>query len=454
MIQVIHDAVWGGWLLALFLGTGIFYTVRLRGFQFRKIRGWWAETAGVLLRGDEGAGPQLATACTALAATVGTGNIAGVATALAAGGPGAIFWMWTAAFLGMASAYAETYLGMAFRKKGADGTCLCGPFLYLEEGVGCRSLGILYAVFCVLASLGMGSMVQANSISDSISYVFCLPPLGIGLVVTLLTAAVIFGGLRRISDTAGKLVPFSAGLYMILCLTVILCFYDRIPAVFGLILKEAFRPESAAGGAAGYGMARALRCGVARGVFSNEAGLGSLAILHGSSAEDASSRGQGLWAVFEVFFDTVLSCTLTALVILCVAGSGMQGSQAAGNGILYLAGGSDGSAMIAACFSQCFGRAGGWLMAVSMSLFAFATIIAWFYLGQQAISYLAGGSRHLAAIRLFYGFLYGNAVFFGCIARLELVWDLSDIFNGLMAVPNLIGLLLLSGQVKPPFSRK
>lgn len=445
IVRQIHDLVWGPWLLFLFLGTGVFLTIRLRGFQFLHFRVWWKATAGVLGSGDKEAKPQIATACTALAATVGTGNIAGVATALAAGGPGAVFWMWVSAFLGMGSAYCETWLGIRYRFRSADGTFLCGPFVYLERGVGSRRLGGLYAFFCVLASLGMGSMVQANSISDSFSYAFSLPPLITGLAVTGLTAAVIFGGIGRISETAEKLVPFSAGLYMILCGIVIFSCYDRIPAVFVQIFEEAFRLKSVAGGAAGYGMAQAVRCGIARGVFSNEAGLGSLAVLHGSAADGAAPEEQGMWAVFEVFFDTIVSCTLTALVILCTAQTAGAGGTA-----FYADGQSDGSAMIAACFSRCFGNVGGWLTAISMGLFAFATIIAWFYLGRQAAAYLTERLSHSGGILLFYGFLYANAVFFGCVARLDLVWSLSDIFNGLMAVPNLIGLLILSREVRRP----
>lgn len=444
IVKVIHDLVWGPWLLVLFLGTGIFYTFKLRGFQIFHLRYWWKATVGTLGGGGEESKSQMATACTALAATVGTGNIAGVATAIAAGGPGAVFWMWVSAFVGMAAAYGETYLGIKYRYKGPDGQYICGPFVYLERGLKSRKMGLIYAFFCVLASLGMGSMVQANSISDSFTYAFSLPPLITGLAVTALTMAVIFGGIGRISEAASKLVPFSACLYMVLCGIVIFSCYDRVPGVFAEIVKEAFNVKSAAGGAAGYGMAKALSYGVARGVFSNEAGLGSLAVLHGSAGK-TTAREQGMWAIFEVFFDTIISCTLTALVILCIAGK----SGAAGT-LFYADGQTDGSAMIAACFSQCFGAAGGYLTAVSMALFAFATIIAWFYLGRQAVAYLTEHSGAGRIFLFFYGFVYLNAVFFGCVAKLELVWNLSDVFNGLMAVPNLIGILLLSKEVKSP----
>lgn len=447
IVKVIHDLVWGPWLLVLFLGTGLFYTFKLRGFQIFHFRYWWKSTAGTLGNRDKEAKSQIATACTALAATVGTGNIAGVATAIAAGGPGAVFWMWVSAFVGMAAAYGETYLGIRYRYRGADGQYICGPFVYLEKGLKSRKMGVIYAFFCVLASFGMGSMVQANSISDSFTYAFSLPPLLTGIAVTALTMAVVFGGIERISVAAGRLVPFSACLYMFLCGIVIFSCYDRVPAVLGEIVKEAFNFRSAAGGVAGYGMSKALRYGVARGVFSNEAGLGSLAVLHGSAGE-TSAEEQGMWAVFEVFFDTIISCTLTALVLLCIAGKG----GAAGIS-LYADGQTDGSAMIAACFSQCFGAAGGYLTAVSMALFAFATIIAWFYLGRQAVAYLTERSVAGRAILYFYGFIYLNAVFFGCVAKLELVWNLSDVFNGLMAVPNLIGILLLSREVKTPIQK-
>lgn len=436
MIERIHDMIWGPWLMVLFLGVGIIYTWRLKGFQLFRLPYWWKHTAGSLGRGNR---RNFTTACTALAATVGTGNIAGVATALAAGGPGAVFWMWISAFVGMASGYGEVFLGLRYRYKEKDGSYCGGPFVYLERGLKSRAAGLFYAGLCVLCSLGMGSMVQANSISESFSYAFSIPPVLCGLAVTLLAMTVIMGGIGRISEAAAKLVPFSALLYFALCGVVLMAFYDALPAAFASIFREAFTAKSAAGGAAGFGISQALRYGLARGVFSNEAGLGSLAVLH-SGAGETTPEEQGMWAVFEVFFDTIISCTMTALVILCVTGA---------------AGGSktpmpEGSAMIAYCLSRCFGRAGSWLTAVSMALFAFATIIAWFYLGRQAAVYLTGASGFQKGLLNFYSFLYLNAVFFGCVARLELVWNLSDIFNGLMAVPNLLGLLFLCREVKAP----
>lgn len=462
MIQWIRRAVWGPWLTALFLASGIYFTVRFRGFQITGISRWWRETAGSLLRSqDEEKKSQFASACTALAATVGTGNIAGVAAAVAVGGPGAVFWMWVSAVFGMMTAYAEVYLGRKYRYKDNSGRPVCGPYAYLERGLGMRWLGLLYAAFCVLASLGMGSMVQANAVAQSAAFSASFPLPATGAVLTVLVMAVIFGGAERISAAAVSLVPASAAFYMGLCAVILLFHAGELSEAFLLIFKDAFSIESAAGGAAGVLTGRALRYGISRGVFSNEAGLGSLAVLHGEAEEpekfrkgqskadrtqmsgERFAREQGMWAIFEVFFDTIVSCTMTALVLLCVGGS--QIPAAAGQEEAMA-----GSAWVASCFSACFGRLGGGLVSLAMSLFAFATIIAWFYLGSQALSYLTEGKPWKRSVQLCYGFLYLNAVFFGCVARLTLVWDLSDIFNGLMAVPNLIGLFLLRRQVERP----
>ena len=259
----------------------------------------------------------------------------------------------------------------------------------------------------------------------------------------------------RISAAAVSLVPVSAGFYMGLCAVILLFHAKELPGAFLLIVKDAFSAESAAGGAAGVLTGRAVRYGISRGVFSNEAGLGSLAVLHGEAeapeeferSGNPFAREQGMWAVFEVFFDTIVSCTMTALVLLCVGGSRTPADVGQGEAMA-------GSAWVASCFSSCFGELGGGLVSLAMSLFAFATIIAWFYLGSQALSYLTEGKPWKKSVQLCYGFFYLNAVFFGCVARLTLVWDLSDIFNGLMAVPNLIGLFLLRRQVEKPWEGK
>lgn len=427
----VQKLVWGPGLLFLFLGTGAVCTVYLKGFPVRGFGIWWKKTAGLVGSREQQEKSQVVTACTALAATVGTGNIAGVATALAAGGPGAVFWMWVSALFGMATAYAETYLGIFYRQERGS-----GPYFYLQQGLGWKTASLLYAFFCVLASLGMGSMVQANSIADSLHYACEVSPLLCGIAVTLLSGMVILGGIRRISQTAGILVPVSAGLYLFFGGIVVLSCVDRLPQVMGNILSQALGIRSAAAGAAGYTVTQAVRFGVARGVFSNEAGLGSLAVLHGSSEPAAKPEEQGMWAIFEVFFDTMISCTLTALVLLCM---GEQGG---------------GSAAVAAAFARRFGRLGGWLTACFMALFAFASIIAWFYLGKQAVSYLAAEASWLRRLEHGYAKIYLTAVFLGAVIRMEAVWVVSDIFNGLMAVPNLLGVLFLLKEVRLPKQQK
>lgn len=460
-LEQIHRMVWGPWTLLLFLGVGIFYTVKCRFFQIRGFRVWWGATAGRLLaqerKEDEkeeeegGAGTgnsgkrtvsQFQSVCTALAATVGTGNIAGVATALAAGGPGALFWMWVSALIGMMTAYGETMLGIRYRYKGTDGHYLCGPFVYMERGLGVKGMAVLYSFFCLLCSLGMGSMVQANSAVGTMRYTWNVPAFTGGLVFTGLLALVIWGGIRRIGCVAERLMPAASGIYILFSLLVILSCYDRIPAALAAMFSSAFRPESAAGGAAGYAVSRSIRYGISRGVFSNEAGLGTLAILHGP-AECTTPHEQGMWAMFEVFFDTVILCTLTALVILCTAG--ISPDELPG----------EGAALAAWCFGSRLGRAGEYLVSGSMVVFAFATIMAWYYVGRQAGAYLVQGvtgDRLLEGIFCdrIYPVLFLGAVFIGSEGRLDVVWLLSDIWNGLMAFPNLTALLFLAGEVTLP----
>ncbi len=454
LAQTVHLVVWGPWTMALFLGTGLYFTVKSRAFQIKGFSVWWRATVGSLPgngRARDGAREMgritsFQSACTALAATIGTGNIVGVATALTAGGPGAIFWMWVCALIGMATAYAETSLGQKYRYRGEDGHWMCGPMVYMERGVGCKQLGILYAFFAVLSSLGMGSMVQSNSMSGSLKFGAGIPPLVSAVLITALSGAVILGGIGRISQVAQRLIPISAGIYFLFSMTVILSCFKSLPHVFASIFSGAFCAPAVGGGAAGFLLSRSVRYGMSRGVFSNEAGLGSLAVLHGA-AEDTDPQEQGMWAMFEVFFDTVVICTLTALVILCVQNE--AGAMAPTN--------ADGAALAAWCFSRKLGAAGELLVSGAMLVFAFATIIAWYYLGRQTAEYLAdrlGGGRKKAILRL-YTALYLAAVFAGCVWRIGLVWLVSDVWNGLMAYPNLLALWLLARQVRfPRISRR
>lgn len=402
MIHWIHTMVWGPGMLVLFLAVGILYTIRLRGFVFWGFPRWWKNTAGSLwktpektgtneenMQGGDAAGgiSPFQSACTALAATIGTGNIAGVATALLSGGPGAIFWMWVSAFLGMATAYGETVLGIRYRKRDRSGGWVAGPMLYMERGLGCRWAGLLYAGLCAAASFGMGSMVQANAISETLEFSFSMPPVLIGGLLVLLSGRIMAGG-------AGAI----------------------------------------AGGAVGLLASKSVQYGIARGVFSNEAGLGSLAVLNGAAEGDPGVQGQ--WAIFEVFFDTVVSCTLTAVVILCAMGGELPAFS--GNG----------AELTGICFSRGLGNLGGYTVSMCVALFAFATIIAWYYMGRQAASYL-GEAVGKDLVRI-YTAGYLAAVFLGSLGPMELVWEVSDVLNGCMAVPNLAALVLLSGKVGSP----
>jgi len=448
LAQTVHFVIWGPWTMVLFLGTGLLFTVRSGAFQLRGFSFWWSRTAGSFFgKGDRQDSKTktsdisaFQSACTALAATIGTGNIVGVATALAAGGPGALFWMWISALIGMATAYAETSLGQQYRYRGEDGNWLCGPMVYMERGAGCGALGFLYALFAVFSSLCMGSMVQSNSMSGTLAFGVGIPPIMSAIVITALTGAVVLGGISRISRVSERLMPVSAGVYLLFCAGVILCCFQTLPQVFTEIFAGAFTMPAAGGGVTGFLLSRSVRYGMSRGVFSNEAGLGSLAVLHGA-AEDTTPQEQGMWAMFEVFFDTIVICTLTALVILCVQYSGAPIPE-----------GVEGAALTAWCFSQRLGILGEFLVSAAMVVFAFATIIAWYYLGRQTVYYLAerlGEKWKTHIVGIYTGF-YLLAVFIGCIGRLDLVWMVSDVWNGLMAYPNILALWLLSSQVKFP----
>ena len=443
-LQLLHEIVWGPWTMLLFLGTGLFFTVKSGGFQIRKLPYWWKKTMGSL---GNGSVSSFQTSCTALAATIGTGNIVGVATALTAGGPGAVFWLWISAFIGMATAYAETSLGQKYRYRRPDGAWQCGPMVSMERGLGCRSMGLIYALFAVLASQGMGCMVQANAVSETLCYEAGMKQEIAAVLVTTLTAAVVWGGIRRISRMTSWFVPLSAGIYFFFSVWVLVVCRRSIPVMLGQILKEAWTPGAAGGGIAGFLFSRSVRFGLARGVFSNEAGLGTLAVLHGA-AEDTTPEEQGMWAMFEVFVDTIVICTLTALVILCVERE--CALMAGGEEVWRIAAGLDGAALTSFCFTKILGSFGGFLVSASMAAFAFATIVGWYYIGRQMFSYLAEYLCPGASTEYLYTILYLLSVWLGCICRLELVWLLSDLVNGLMAYPNLLSLWLLAGHVQFP----
>lgn len=478
LLDLVHRLVWGPGLLVLMLGTGILYTIKSRGFQFFGWKIWWRETIG---GGERDSG--FRTACTALAATIGTGNIVGVATALKAGGPGAIFWMWISAFLGMMTGYAEVWLGIHYRYRNERGTWIGGAVTYLANGLKSPWLGAVYGICCLLASFGMGGMVQANGAVQTLEFTFGIPAVVGTLAVEGLTAMVLAGGNERITGVAERLIPAASAVYVVCAGVVILTSYERIPMVFAEIFRYALLPQAVAGGVGGYGIRQAVRYGVARGVFSNEAGLGSLAGLHGEAKEEkrmavdgasgkcgyVTEEIQGMWAIFEVFFDTIVICTMTALVILCSSGG------VAGLGAMSL----DGAALAAWSFGKVCGEMGEWLIALAMLVFSFATMIAWFYLGRQTLEAVmkvmevVTEKRHRGKraermavwkmksglhrekgrrdrVHQWYFLLYAVCIILGGLTRMEAVWKLSDIWNGLMAFPNLLALFWLHRQVHFP----
>jgi AGCS family alanine or glycine:cation symporter len=365
---------------------------------------------------------------TALAATVGTGNIAGVATAIALGGPGAVFWMWLAAIMGMTTKFAEVVLAVNYREKTEDGRFVGGPMYYITNGLGksWKWLAVLFAFFGTFASFGIGCMVQSNSVALSAESTFGIPVLATGIVLAILTAVVIVGGIKRIGAFTEKLVPFMAALYILGGLWLLISNAAKIPAAFAMIFSNAFTGTAAVGGFAGTVMMQAIRFGIARGIFTNEAGLGSAPIAHAAATTDHPVR-QGLWGVFEVFTDTIVICSITALSIL-VTGVWETGES--------------GAVLSAMAFDTGIPVVGRFIVSIGLILFAYSTILGWEYYGERCLEYLAG-TKPIIVYRL----LWVVAVVVGAIGGLEFMWDLADTLNGLMAFPNLVGVLILSPVV-------
>ncbi|MEX0960738.1 MAG: sodium:alanine symporter family protein [Burkholderiales bacterium] len=425
----INGIVWGPPFMILLVGTGAYLTWRLGFFQFTHLRFAWRQTFGAMLRQTRhdhaGAISSFQAVTSAMAATIGVGNIAGVATAIALGGPGAVFWMWMVALVGMATKAAEATLGVKYRESHADGSYSGGVFWYIEKGLGrnWKWLGMLYAFFAGLAAFGIGNMVQANTMGDALSTGFGIPNWLTGLVAVFLVGAVTLGGIRRIAVTAERVVPSMAVIYVIGALGVLVVYYDQIPNAFALIFTHAFTPMGAVGGFAGATMAEAIRYGIARGIFSNEAGLGSASIVHAQARN--KPFGQGLWGMWEVFIDTIVVCTMTALAIL-VTGVYQTGET--------------GGALTSNAFSTGLPGAGGYVVIVSIVLFSYTTMLTWNYYGEKSWEYLFGRKVVTPYRVLFLAFL-----FVGAVGGLEVVWSVADTLNGLMAAPNLIALILLAG---------
>ena len=376
--------------------------------------------------------------CTALAATLGTGNITGVATALIFGGPGAVFWMWVSAFFGMMTNYGENYLGIRYRYKDKKGRWVGGAMVYMERGLNSRFLAVLFAVCCLIASLGMGNMVQGNSMAKGLETAFGIPPFITGSACMILLAVIVTGGVKRVAALTEKLVPCMAGIYLLGALAVLAANWQAVPKAMEMIFTQAFQIRAGVGGAAGYTVRQALRMGVARGIFSNEAGLGSSVMAHVQSDVE-SPQIQGMWGMLEVFIDTMVGCTVTALVILV---SGVYQPE------LYLDQISrgiepvDGTTLTGQAFAAVIPW-GAQFLAAATALFAFATIAGWSYFGEQTAAYL--GKEKGAMI---YRYVYILLTLPGCILAPSLIWDLSDAFNGMMALPNLVALFFLGKQVK------
>jgi alanine or glycine:cation symporter, AGCS family len=427
LINTLSGWVWGPVTIVLLVGSGVFITLLLGLVQVRRFGYAWKLISGKFDNpDDQGEITHFQALSAALSATIGTGNIAGVGTAVALGGPGAVFWMWMTAVFGMALKYAECLLSLHFRTIHEDGSVSAGPMYYLEKGLGQKWLGMLFAFFAMIASFGIGNMAQANSVAEPLRSYFGVPKVVTGLVIAVLVFAVIVGGIKRIGRVASKLVPCMAIFYVLGALLVIGRHYTLLPDAFALIFHSAFNGSAATGGFAGAAVAQSIRFGVARGVFSNEAGLGSAPIAHGAAQTEEPVR-EGLVAMLGPFIDTITICTMTALVIILTGAyqSGLSGAE-----------------LTARAFNLGMPGQGGYIVAIGIAFFAFSTAISWSYYGDRSVEYLFGPKLIMP-----YRVLFCLLLPVGAAIELELVWTISDIFNALMAWPNLVGLLFLSPLV-------
>jgi len=427
LLGEISGFVWGPPLIILLVGTGVFLTIRLRGLQIRQL-GRALRIA--FSRADTRAAGDIShfkALMTALAATIGIGNIAGVATAVAAGGPGAVFWMWMTALFGMATKYSEAILAVKYRVVDEHGNMSGGPMYYLERGLGLKWLGMLFALFGSIAAFGIGNMAQANTVAHALEGSFGVRPEATGLVMAVLTAAVILGGIKRIGNVAGVLVPAMALIYIAGGLLVLIINYRAVPGALALILESAFTPTAATGGFAGAMVMQTIKMGVSRGLFSNESGLGSAPIV-AAAAKTRNPFRQALVSMTGTFIDTIIVCSITGLVIVST-GAWQTGKT--------------GAELTVAAFSTGLpGESGGIIVAIGTVLFAYSTILGWAYYGEKCCEYLLG----IRSV-LIYRYLWVAAVLCGALLKLQMVWDFADIMNGLMAIPNLIGLIGLSGVI-------
>jgi len=423
----IGDFAWGPVMIVFLVGTGLYLTIRMGFVQVRGFKHAWALISGKYdKKEDEGEVTHFQALCTALSATIGTGNIAGVATAITAGGPGAVFWMWVTAVVGMATKFTSCSLSLFFRRFNKDGSVSGGPMYYLEKGLNQKWLGILFAFFALIASFGIGNMVQANSVAEPLLSSFDIPKYATGVIIAVLVWLVIIGGIKRIAKVASFIVPFMAIVYVLSSFVVIVLNIQDIPHVIKLILKHALSPTAAAGGFAGATVAQVIRYGVARGVFSNESGLGSAPMAHAAARTKYPIR-EGLVAMLGPFIDTIVICSMTAFVIL-VTGTWTSGET--------------GAVLSASAYDSGLPIIGSYTVTFGLVFFAFSTMLSWSYYGDRCAQYLFG-NRAVIIYRWVFVFL----IIVGAVVQLEFVWNISDAMNGLMAIPNLIGLLGLSGLI-------
>jgi AGCS family alanine or glycine:cation symporter len=399
---------------------------------------------GTLLKKEKEGGRSISpfqAVTTALAGTMGVGNIAGVATALVSGGPGAIFWMWVSAFFGMMTKYAEIHLAVRFRRRHPDGRYYGGPMYYMadkSEGLGSKTLACVFSILCVLCSFGIGNLTQVNAVSAAALSAFAVSPWVSGVVVAVCVALVVVGGVKRIARTTEMVIPFISILYLCFCGALLWINRAYLLDALRLIVAGALGLEQAVGGVFGYTVAQAVRLGLSRGVFTNEAGLGSAPIAH-AAADCQSPAHQGVWGIFEVFLDTIVVCTVTALVILTADGAALWHS------------GLDGAALTSAAFESVFGSLGKGFIAVAIALFAIPSMLGWCYYGESALAFLSGGRKWPVSV---YRLLFIGCALLGAVAELRAVWAAADLLNALMALPNILALLLLGRKISLPKKRR
>ncbi len=464
--NVVNNFAWGWFAIVMLLGTGLTATIITKFFQITHIGHWWKNTIGSVFdkktrkNREAGSVSQFQALCTALAATIGTGNIAGVAAAIWVGGPGAVFWMWVAAFLGMMTNYAENVLGIYFRRKNQEGEWSGGPMYYLKDGLGGykglkivgKVLAIVFTFFAILASFGIGNLGQINKITINVESAFfseinAPTLLGIsivnwiiGLVLMVIGGFIILGGLQRIASFAEKVVPFMAIVYVLGALIIVFTNIGKVGAIFGAIFKFAFTPAAVTGGISGSVIKKILdgpiKLGCKRGIFSNEAGLGSSVMVH-SNSNVIEPVKQGMWGVFEVFADTIVVCTMTAIVVLSSKFIDLTTGD-----IIVTGDGINDANLVAKAFGNVFGIGGEWFIATAVLLFAFTTVLGWSHYGSKAVEYLFG----VKGVKV-YKVIFVLVMIVGINPDSSLAWEISDTFNGLMMIPNLIGVLALTPLV-------